>query len=387
TIDMTATFEGLRRKATTLAAIVTALVTAGAVALPGLASADQVQTRSINISNSTPSATGVKYKVTFTTGAAGTAKGIVVDFCGDTPIIGAACDTTSSATTGLPSFTAASATLGAVTNMTGWTISSKTATTVKLTSSTALAANTAVSFELSNITNMNVARSFYARVYTYSSATPDYVSPTSVGTKLDYGGFALSTANNIAVSATVMETLTFCTSGLVSAAAPTDCSAPTTPTVVLGNGTPQTIDANAVYDNSAGTSRSYMVISTNALSGAAVSMKSNWSCNGLSSDNGATCGIPGAPGSITAGAAGFGVKVAAGTGTTGSLVPTNSYSAGTFHMGPTGTATTYGDTIANTATAPCSNMVSQLTFGATASLTTPAGIYSVNETLIATGTF
>lgn len=384
---MTATFDGLRRKATTLAAIVTALVTAGAVALPSLASADQVQSRSITISDSTPSATGVKYKVAFTTGATGTTQGIVLDFCGDTPIIGAACDTTSSPTTGLPSFTAASATLGSVTNMTGWSVSSATTTTVKLTSSTSIAAGTAVTFELNGITNMNVARSFYARVYTYASATPDYVSATSVGTKKDYGGFALSTANNISVSATVMETLTFCASGLVGAAAPTDCSAPTAPTVVLGTGTPQTIDANAVYDNSAGNSRSYMVLSTNASKGAAVSMKSNWTCNGLSSDNGTTCGIPGAAGAIVAGTAGFGMKVGTGTGSVGTLAPAGSYSATTFHMGSTGTATTYGDTIANTNNLPCSNMVSQLTFGATASLTTPAGIYSTNEDLIATGTF
>lgn len=385
---MTATFDALRRKATTLAAIVTALVTVGAVALPGLASADQVQSRSISISNSTPSATGVKYKVGFKTGATGTTQGIVVDFCGDTPIIGAACDTTTDPIKGLPSFTAASATLGAVTNMTGWTVSSATTTTVKLTSSTPIAAGTSITFELNGITNINVARSFYARVYTYASATPDYVSPTSVGTKKDYGGFALSTANNIGVSATVMETLTFCASGLVGATAPTDCSAPTTPSVVLGTGTPQTIDANAVYDNSAGTSRSYMVLSTNALTGAAVSMKSNWTCNGLSSDNGSTCGIPGSSTDLSQGVAGFGLKVGTGSGTTGSLAPTGSYSASTFHMGLTGTAdTTYGDTIANTAAAPCSNMVSQLTFGATASLTTPAGIYSTNETLIATGTF
>lgn len=386
---MTVTFDGIRRKAVTLAALATAVVTAGAVALPGLVSAAQVQTRSIGISNSTPSATGVKYKVAFKTGATGTTQGIVVDFCGDTPIIGAACDVTSSATTGLPSFTAAGATLGAMTGMTGWTISSATATTVKLTSATSIAANTSVTFELNGITNMNVARSFYARVYTYASATPDYVSPTSVGTKLDYGGFALSTTNNIAVSATVMETLTFCTSGVVtvSKVAPTDCGTTSTPNVVLGNGTPQTIDANAVYDNSTGDSRSYMVLSTNALNGAAVSMKSNWTCNGLSSDNGTSCGIPGSAGPITAGNAGFGMKVGAGTGTTGAIAPAAPYTSANFYMGSTGTASTYGDPIATTSNAPCSNMVSQLTFGATASLTTPAGIYSTNETLIATGTF
>ena len=39
---MTVTFDGIRRKAVTLAALATAVVTAGAVALPGLVSAAHV---------------------------------------------------------------------------------------------------------------------------------------------------------------------------------------------------------------------------------------------------------------------------------------------------------------------------------------------------------
>jgi hypothetical protein len=46
----------------------------------------------------------------------------------------------------------------------------------------------------------------------------------------------------------------------------------------------------------------------------------------------------------------------------------------------------YGDTIASTA-GPTSNMDSLMTFGASASNTTPAGIYTGGYILVATGAF
>jgi hypothetical protein len=48
---------------------------------------------------------------------------------------------------------------------------------------------------------------------------------------------------------------------------------------------------------------------------------------------------------------------------------------------------TYGATIANTNGAPTANVNRQMTFSAQAGVTTPAGVYSANESLIATGTF
>lgn len=254
---------------------------------------------------------------------------------------------------------------------------------MKLTASSATTAGTKYTFYFTNIKNPTSTGAFYARVYTYTGTTyGGYTSVSSLGTVQDSGGFALSTANNISVSATVQETLTFCISDVAPGS---NCAGTNPPVVKLGTGNPVTIDSAAVYDNSAA-STSYMQISTNAVSGAIVNMKSNYaSCNGLSSDGGTTCGIPGSAGALAAGTAGFGLKVGAGTGGTGTIAGTNGYTAGAFHMGTTNA--TYGDTIANTANTVAANVNSQLIFGATANLTTPAGIYSTNETLIATGTF
>lgn len=349
-----------------------------------VANAAQVQSRSIALSDSTPGA-AAQYKLTFTASQAATE--LVVDFCGDSPIVGASCAFSSST---VPTISSPVSSLG-----TAATVGSGSPVhTVKVTGLTIPAGSAFTVTFTSGFTNPSGTGSFYARVLTYGTGGAAGYAPanttgaaTTTGSDLDYGGVALSTAANVSISATVMETLTFCTSGLVTGAAPTTCASTSTPSVTLGSGTPPTIDSSAVYDNSAGNYRSYMILSTNASNGAIVAMKSKWTCNGLSSDSGASCGIPGQSGALTAGTAGFGLKVANGSGGTGTIQAANSYSATTFHMGSTGSATTYGDTIANTNTQPCSNVVSQLTFGATAGLTTPAGIYQSNEILIATGTF
>jgi hypothetical protein len=55
-------------------------------------------------------------------------------------------------------------------------------------------------------------------------------------------------------------------------------------------------------------------------------------------------------------------------------------------QGSTGVTSTYGDVVA-ASSAPLSLVNNQLVFAATASLTTQAGIYTVNESIIVTGTF
>lgn len=377
---MISTKQHLRR----LSFAATALLLGVTATLPALLStqnvfAAQLTTRSIKLDSSAPSAT-TKYTVTFTTSAS--TKGIIIDFCGDSPIIGSDCDTTSNATTGLPGFDASGASLSS--GLAGWTVAATT-TQVKLTNATGVSAG-AVTFELSGIKNMNVARTFYARAYTYASATPNWTSVTNVGSDQDYGGFALSTASVVSITAKIMETLTFC----VSQASPgAKCAGITTPSVNLGSGSPKTIDANAVYDNSADET-TYTQLSTNALTGVSVRMKTDNTCTGLSSDGGASCGIPGiaAKGSITAGTANFGLRVSAGTGGTGSVDPTAGKYDGTgstYYMG-SAVSDPYGDII-EASTGPCANVNNQLVFGVTAGITTPAGIYTANLNLIATGTF
>src|SRR5690606_34178331 len=57
--------------------------------LPAMASAAQITTRSIALSSSSKAATNVTYEVTFTPAA--NAGAFVVDFCSDSPVMGATC--------------------------------------------------------------------------------------------------------------------------------------------------------------------------------------------------------------------------------------------------------------------------------------------------------
>lgn len=342
--------------------------------------AGQVASRSIKMSSGVASATA-SYQVSFTPATTG-AQSLVIDFCSNSSIIGASCTAPSS-------FSASSASFTAGTGTTGWALGTLTANTVKVTKSSGSALGTsAISFTLGNITNPSDVGSFYARVYTYSDAAygggSAYASPTSIGNDLDYGGFALSTTTQVTVSATVMETLTFC----VSKASPGNgCTSTTAPALTLGHGSPLTLDSTAVDTDTA-----YTQISTNATNGAVVNMKntSSATCAGLSRDGGTTCGIPakGSFGTMTAGTAAFGLNVADGTGGTGTVTANANYgtTAGSYGMGNNTYSATYGDAIMSSSSV-CANVNSLLTFGATASATTAAGVYTVNESLVATSTY
>lgn len=394
----------------------------------GKASAAQMQSRSIYISDSgasggtittgVGSGTSVQYTVGFT--SVGQASSLVIDFCAEDPIINDNCTTPTG-------FSAASATLnatataGTVDTSHNWSI---TATTGRLklhdtgTSGDDIQAATAQSFVLSGITNPSTVGTFYARFYTYTNTTyGSYVSAINVGdtvtaTFVDYGGVALSTTNNITITARVQEQLTFC----VTASDPLnwsvpDCSdtsvAANPPALTLGHGSPTPVlDATAVD-----TGTVWSQLSTNATAGASVSMRNSNACGGLSADNGTTCAIPAnnsgagtASGMLvgSSGGAQFGMYAGAysvgGMGTIGTVTPTAAYFASGhspsdptpyWGMDTTSTnnvSTTYGSQVA-TSTGPVYRACNQYTFAATAGLGTPAGIYTANLNLVATGTF
>jgi hypothetical protein len=383
----------------------------------GKAAAAQLSTRSITLSDSGPSGnatitsgvgsgTSVSYKVSFTTFNA--ASSLVIDFCSNDPIISDTCN----APTGM---SAASATLTGVTgNITspGWSVTAA-ASQVKLAKGSGSAASVGSQvFVLGGITNPSTLGSFYARIYTYTNTTwGTYVGPaftgagTGPGNYLDYGGVALSTVQIITITARVQETLTFCvsgsnTSGWTTSHDCTDPNAATAPALTLGHGSP-----TAILDSSAvDTGTVYSQISTNATHGAVINMRnSNTTCGGLSADGGTTCAIPpvgSTASAITAGTADFGLFAAApandgSTGATGagSFTVNTNYNDGThttppyfYGMNATNVESTYGDTVVST-TAPCYRVDGAYTFGATAALTTPAGIYTANIAMIATGTF
>jgi hypothetical protein len=247
----------------------------------------------------------------------------------------------------------------------------------------------ASSFELTGITNPSGTGSFWARIYTYSDATYGssgtvYSSPTALGSYVDYGGFALSTVSQISVTATVMETLTFCVNKTAPGAV---CSGLTTPVALtLGHGSPLVLDSTQ-----ADTDTAHMQISTNAVAGAAIRMFTHNTCSGLSRDNGTTCGIPGSGNTpdpfTTTNVAEYGLNVGTGSGGTGTITPTAPYSTAANYAMQAAVASTYGDKIADTGGTATASVDSTLTFAAQANVTTPAGVYSANESLIATGTF
>jgi len=397
-------------------ALVSAFALAVGVAAPALlggsAQAAQMTSREIKMSNSTPGATGVSYYVEFD--AVTAAQELVVEFCSDTPLIGSSCQTTA----------------GKVPTLTGVTSSAGTATAasnlVRITGLTITGSNFNVT--LNGVTNPTDTGTFFARLLTFSEdEAANYSGGTDadVETANDAGGIALSTVQQVTITARVMETLTFCVSGepIDNATQGSDatvrngCASAQTPSVDIGTGTPRVLSASAVDRDSAWTQ-----LSTNATGGAIIRMKATNACAnaGLSSTGGAACNIPGINGNgdgsqaaqLVAGSAAFGLFVGNSTATTGaagstgglvvgdvnyhSATPENASLADPANLhygmdrqsgtGAQGVLTVYGDPIASS-TGPVSQENNQLVFAATASLTTPAGIYTGNEILIATGTF
>lgn len=374
--------------------------------------------RRIRMSDSTPSASGVQYEVTFT--PVSNAQELIVDFCGDSPLIGATC---AFAPTSVPNVASATASTGTL-SLPG---SGTPKHTLRVTGLTMTAA-TPYTITFSNITNPTSSTpgsmTFYARVYTYTTGgAANYVQAdvsggtTTIGANnVDSGGIALSTTNQVTITARVMESLTFCASGSnidgSGGASSDECSEATAPALQIGQGTPVVLDASRVDVASA-----YTQISTNATYGAIVRMKATNTCTngGLSNTGGAACNIPGladgtftngeSPMAMPAGTAAYGLFVGLSSTTTGiasstgTVTPDANYYTAAHDTGgegywygmdrrntTDGVLSTYGDAIASSA-GPVSRINNELRFAATPSLTTPAGIYTGNEILIATGTF
>ena len=404
-------FTKLTRPITGVTALLLGLATAAPLLLSGAVSAGgQAQSRFIQLSNSNNAATGVTYNVSFKPTSTSTVGGIVVDFCLDSPI---SFSGTCTFPTGFTLGTSVS-----VSGMSGFTVNTGWVTTNSLqcgaassnfqvavltnsTPATPSGTSTPINFQITGVTNPNLTApgSFYARVYTFDTSantTSGYTCATGTTRGLtssstgvmDYGGMALSTASLINITATVQEQLTFCTS---KGAPGNGCTSLTSPNLTLGSGSP------AILGTAVSTDTAYTQVTTNATSGVVVNMKAFKSdgltaagCNGLSRDNFATCGITGigAFANLAASSGNFGLNVADGTGGTGSVSHNANYgtTAGSYGMQAAVASGAYGDPI-ESSTGAVQNVNSLLTFAAAAAPTTPAGVYSAYESLIATGTF
>jgi len=386
------------------------------------AAATQVSSRSIQLSDSAPSGgtittgvgsgTAVEYAVQFTTVASTHNIGaVVVDICASSPLIG---DTTCTLPAGF-NWGAATPTLkaGSLSGLTGFTTGSmqgagagaSTPQVLTLTNGTpqSVNASTVVKFTIQGVVNPTTTGTFYARILTFDTSAHMTAQYTASGTaraatfadNADYGGIALSTTAPIVVTARVMESLLLCTSA--TAFSGLACAGATTPSVIIGHGSPTAyIDTSAVDTTSV-----YTQVSTNASGGYAVYLRGSNACGGLSRDSGATCGIPAVNSgsatqlAITAGTAAFGMKFGNGSahaGGTGTNTAVAKWNGSTGYLMDTVTANdnvtyVYGSKVIDGASQQANSVENTITLGATASATTPAGIYTENFALIGVGTF
>jgi hypothetical protein len=330
--------------------------------------------------------------------------GVVVLFCGDTPLIGATCTAPQDMAVTAPSGT------GSTTAGTATKISDNA---IKFVFTGALANSATFDFQVSGITNPSVAGTFYARIATYNDTNITGATDDSSTGVIDTGAVALSATDNIGVNAYVLESMTFCVSGDSTGVLSGDCGTddpdgagagtPTgtsSPSMTLGetSGTVTALQTNAVSHKDVNTQ-----LSTNAVSGVIVNLKSDaTSCGGLYRASTSNCNIaPQTTGAstISAGDAKFGLKVgdpadAAGAATAsggGTISKDGAYTNSNYYIeyaagNATGVTSPYGSSLFHS-TGPVNNQNVGLTFGASIANTTPAGVYGANMSLIATGKF
>lgn len=367
--------------------IVVALALVLAVILPTIVSAAQLTQRSIALSSSSADADGVTYTVQFTPPS--NAAAFVVDFCSNSPAVGQPC-----------------------TAPVGFSASSVSSTTVNFTDVAALDANTVrvtgsitqptpVSVNLDNINNPTNSGTLYARIVTFDTVvnanayeSEVVVAGYQMTGKVDEGGAAIAITDTVGVSGAVLESITFCVSG----AAITDaCETTTTPVLSLGE---QVGDVYALQPGTVSEGSIYTQISTNAASGAVVNLKSSaLDCGGLVRAGAPTsCDIgPALTDGVDGTAARFGVRVLPGAdlaGATGlfqaataSAYNGTSYTLNFAAGNATGVTSVFGDPFLDTGNAPANGKNMELNFGASVTNDTPAGLYSTDLSLIATGKF
>ena len=369
----------------------------------GFASAAEITERSVELSSSSASATAqtVSYTVNFTaTQAAGA---FVVDFCDSAsgPVAGHACD----APTG---FDASHATIGSTDDGGAATAVGSTTTP---SNSTVVVTDTItqghqVSVELKNITNPTSAGTIYARIATYDTASnAQGYSATGVLNSTGYedsGSVAIAITSDLNVSGEVQESLLFCQSS-DPITEPSCGDAHALKPVHLGTQVGTGDNTSYVLGTTVSSSQIYTQISTNAVNGAVVRLKSDAAgCGGLYNTSVATrdaahCYIK--PGAVANDSALFGLKLGTeandSEATThgvvqaanGSAYTDSAYSLNYVAGDATGVTSPYGDPVLDTNGAPADSQTMPLYFGAAVTNETPAGNYSADLSLIATGTF
>lgn len=369
----------LRRKISYLGGVVLLFWVTMLAVIPGQAHAyNQVSSRSIKMSSTAVSATNVAYQVNFTTVTNNQTIGsVVVEFCSNSPILGDTCSNPA----GFLNTNFSTLTLNSVTgNITGLTIdkTDSTSNRLVLTRTAGAVANGPVSFTLGDgstngLTNPSTNATFYARIMTFTNTTGSAGGNENTNST-DAGGIAISTANQLNVTAKVQESLLFC---VYTGAT---CSAGGT-AVTLGdqNGvlasTTTTYTANANFD-----------VASNAVHGVSVHMQGTTLKSGsfTIAPAGATCLTDPTSSSTEM----FGLRMLTlGTGTSATAPYNCTTGSHAFDSSTTsGIPSLFGEEIASTS-GPTDVSSSTIELAAKSANTTSAGIYTTTLTLIATATY
>jgi hypothetical protein len=327
--------------------------------IANIASAAQLTGRSVTLSSSAPSATGVTYSLSTAALPTTTAvKSMQIQFC-----------TAPSGTCTTPSgFSASSSTLASQPTglgaTTGWTVNAATAGSLRIVNaSNATTTSGAVAVVWNGVVNPTATNTtFYGIITTYSDAA--WTTP------LDSGTVALSTATQIQVALTVGEALTFCAGTAITGQ---NCGTISGSTVNLGNG--------STVATASGTS--VLAASTNATSGYSITVNGTTLTSGGNQITALAAGT-----ASTVGTKQFGMNLVSNTtpavgsavsGTGTGAAAANYNAANTFRFGT-------GETIA-TVGAPTNANAYTVSYIANVDGVTPPGAYTSNLTYIATANY
>lgn len=325
--------------------------------------AAQITARKVTLSSSAPGAASTTYTFNFTPAVTTAIKSLNIDIC--TTASGACVLPTPGAPTGI--VTTGAAISGSPSGLgTGgsWTGSFATNGRLRITNSSSAGTAGAATVAFSGITNPTTAnQTFYMRITTYSDAA--YTTP------IDTGTVAASTANQIQVSASVDETLTFCTgtSGITTSS----CSGATGTAANLGTLTPSTT----------GSATSQLGAATNSGSGYAITVAGTTLTSGSNTIDALASG-----GTSTQGTEQFGMNLVANTTPAVGQAADGSGTA----TAAAGYATannfkfTTGDTVASKASADDFRRFT-VSYMANVGNATEPGSYSATLTYVCTATF
>ncbi|HUC87938.1 MAG TPA: hypothetical protein VMR95_02220 [Candidatus Binatia bacterium] len=375
----------------------------------------QVQSRSITMSSAVVSNASTTYTVSYNVATSGVVAGMVVDFCSNDPIVGDTCTAPTGFSTGAsPTFSTTPSTPGQ-TGLTWAAAEANTDRTLELTTSGSVSGSVSsgstISFAVNTFTNPSTLGTFYARIFTFATTggPAAWVTAAANGSSItgviDAGGFALSTAQTITVTAKVQEQLTFCVGTTASVpssggtpTAQTLCSNLSGTTVTLGNTNGVLSSAGPYVDLS-----TQYIIGTNAAHAAVIVLKGAT----LTSGSSTITAIGSTATTSSAGTSQFGLCTYVGTGS--NLVFTNetnnSYNSAACNT--TTQTATYGSTGGNgtaafgfyttNTTSASGDILAQENAGGNSTgiigmianipTTQTAGIYTTTLSFIATGTY